>query len=699
MDKPPQTLTFVVERLVAEYSNSFHFKVKIGIKGTSSECETKGTYRYEKGTNETIIKETLILNLQSVLTKEMKLQACLQVYTKSGFKTAGAGEIPYQSLLNPSCKLDIEIMKCPLGKGSFDIMYSNNDTQKDDNGNNNINIEKENELNELKELNMKNKKIIDMLQKEKDNLLDKIQELNQINESDKKTIEKLKSSSNNNAMNSYSSSKASSNTSLREKEKIISELKSKIEYFESENNEMKSIISDIKNEKKQLADEKNAIISSQKNQLNDLNEEISQLNFKIENLEQSAQVKLNEQSHMSSKALSDYEKKTKTEISELNHKITKLTSTNELLENELNSKASKFTELQLQFEKYKKSHVSNQSDIQTQLDLKQTELLQLQRTLLDKSSEIKKLKDELDEANENLNTIREQFEQLRNNKSSNDSNTLNILNEQIKTKDASILSLKTEIQELKDKLDSQMQLNPTDNTNTNVSSAKSSEKKLKENLINLRSLVNNQKDEIQKLNEVNISLRKENEKMKSQIKNTETNKAQNELFLNQFQEMQQIYRDKENKFIQEKNDEIFKLQKENENLKNQLKRNANGNGDNAKFLSEISKLNEQKDSLEEDLKYYKELNMKFVDTQKKSTSLENENVKLKMLLDEKRLENEKIEREKISLIQEKDKLEKELLSSKEKMGELLNELSEAEKKSIDLNCELVKQLKKYGKDK
>ena len=45
---------------------------------------------------------------------------------------------------------------------------------------------------------------------------------------------------------------------------------------------------------------------------------------------------------------------------------------------------------------------------------------------------------------------------------------------------------------------------------------------------------NNQKDEIQKLNEVNISLRKENEKMKSQIKNTETNKAQNELFLNQF---------------------------------------------------------------------------------------------------------------------------------------------------------------------
>ena len=135
------------------------------------------------------------------------------------------------------------------------------------------------------------------------------------------------------------------------------------------------------------------------------------------------------------------------------------------------------------FEKYKKSHVSNQSDIQTQLDLKQTELLQLQRTLLDKSSEIKKLNDELDEANENLNTIREQFEQLRNNKSTNDSNTMNILNEQIKTKDASILSLKTEIQELKDKLDSQIQLNPIDNTNTNVSNAKSSEKKLKENLI------------------------------------------------------------------------------------------------------------------------------------------------------------------------------------------------------------------------
>ena len=46
--------------------------------------------------------------------------------------------------------------------------------------------------------------------------------------------------------------------------------------------------------------------------------------------------------------------------------------------------------------------------------------------------------------------------------------------------------------------------------------------------------ISNIETEIQKLNEVNISLRKENEKMKSQIKNTETNKAQNELFLNHF---------------------------------------------------------------------------------------------------------------------------------------------------------------------
>ena len=94
-----KNMKFTIDKLSAKYNSSFHFKVKIGNKTTNESVETKGTYKYEKGTNETVINETVILNLNTApVGKDAKIHAYLQVYTKTGYKTAGAGEILISSL-------------------------------------------------------------------------------------------------------------------------------------------------------------------------------------------------------------------------------------------------------------------------------------------------------------------------------------------------------------------------------------------------------------------------------------------------------------------------------------------------------------------------------------------------------------------------------------------------------------------------
>ena len=128
-----KNMKFTIDKLSAKYNSSFHFKVKIGNKTTNESVETKGTYKYEKGTNETVINETVILNLNTApVGKDAKIHAYLQVYTKTGYKTAGAGEILISSLKAGSI-LNVEIVKCPLGQGSIVIQYNNSQEAKDDN--------------------------------------------------------------------------------------------------------------------------------------------------------------------------------------------------------------------------------------------------------------------------------------------------------------------------------------------------------------------------------------------------------------------------------------------------------------------------------------------------------------------------------------------------------------------------------------
>ena len=54
---------------------------------------------------------------------------------------------------------------------------------------------------------------------------------------------------------------------------ILQELKNKINYFENETIELKSIIEDLTQEKKKLSEEKNEMIRKQREKINELNEQ------------------------------------------------------------------------------------------------------------------------------------------------------------------------------------------------------------------------------------------------------------------------------------------------------------------------------------------------------------------------------------------------------------------------------------------
>ena len=108
-----------VNKLSANYSSSCHFKIKI-VLSTSPYKETvqnKHSFKYEKGTFETNMFEKLELKPFGPLTSESKLQFFLEVYTKTGYKTAGVGVYRLSKGVSKNVPIRIEIQKCPLGKG------------------------------------------------------------------------------------------------------------------------------------------------------------------------------------------------------------------------------------------------------------------------------------------------------------------------------------------------------------------------------------------------------------------------------------------------------------------------------------------------------------------------------------------------------------------------------------------------------
>ena len=88
-------IKFTLTKLIAQFSSSFHFKIKILIKNSSNNhnnCETMHSFKYEKGKEELILNNVLELPFDSETIKnDTTFQFLLEIYTKTGYKPAGLG--------------------------------------------------------------------------------------------------------------------------------------------------------------------------------------------------------------------------------------------------------------------------------------------------------------------------------------------------------------------------------------------------------------------------------------------------------------------------------------------------------------------------------------------------------------------------------------------------------------------------------
>ena len=110
-------------------------------------------------------------------------------------------------------------------------------------------------------------------------------------------------------------------------------------------------------------------------------------------------------------------------------------------------------------------------------------------------------------------------------------------------------------------------------------------------------------------------------------------------------------------------------------------------------MNEIKRLKNINSNLEDDLKYYKDLNQEYIENDKKRTKYESENAKLQNLIQKKNEEIDEIKIKQKKLEEENKMLERQLINSKGKLGEVLNELAEVESKCVYLEEE-QRQMKK-----
>ena len=262
--------------------------------------------------------------------------------------------------------------------------------------------------------------------------------------------------------------------------------------------------------------------------------------------------------------------------------------------------------------------------------------------------------------------------------------------EQISQKDKQIFELKKEVSDLNNKILTERNDRKTQNMLNGLT-----EKDLKNNINELQNIINQKDNELLELRTKYDNLKYNSNKLKPKIHfiedsdDEEINKdnGNNEMLMNQIKDIQKAYKEREEKLLKEKNEEIKKLRMRNKDLERESYIDSNNNYDIKKYINEIKRLKTINTNLEEDLGYYKELNNKYMDNEKRTTIFETENIKLQNLLQQK---NEEIDSMKIKhkkLEEEKSLLESQLVNSKGKLGEVLNELAEAETKCVHLEEE------------
>ena len=638
-----------INRLTAFYSSNCHFKIKIVSSSSPNKesAENKHSFKYDKSTSGVDIYEKLELNINDNLSFEHKFQFFLEVYTKTGYKTAGLGILQLSQDIKLNNPIEIEIMKCPLGKGTLEIEFNK----------------------------------LDIIQQKNDDYNNNHSNLTNTN------------TNNNNYMSQSNISNNANSAYIKEKEEQIKELKTKIDYYEEENNELKNLVNDFKKDKKKLLEEKNNLINQYNEQIQKLKNEKEDIEIQYMNLQQNMNLIENNKNNVDQKVI-DIKNQTDKQIKELSQQIKNLNNLKIQLEKENKIKEEKILDLEKQNQEITMNYKKQMNEMDTNFSSeKNKEVYNFKEQLKQKDDEIVKLNIKIrtmEESNQALNEIIEATKkENRENNGNNVTENMSKLLEQISEKDKKIFKLKEELNELNAKINRDENNKSTQNMLSTIN-----EKELKNNINELQKIIEEKDIELNDIRTKYDNLKYESTRFKTKMdyneeeeKYTENN---NEIFINQLKEIQKTYKEREEKMLNEKNEEIRKLRLKNKDLFRESVLDNNNNVDISKYINEINRLKNINSSLEEDLNYYKELNSKFVETEKKSTLYETENAKLKNLLHQKDNEIDNMQKKEKEFDEKNKYLEKELVDAKDKLGNVLNDLAEAESNYVKLEEEKKK---------
>ena len=306
-----ETVQILVKKLTAVYSSNCHFKIKIVSNSSPNKesAENKHSFKYDKNSSEVNINETLELNINDSLTFEHKFQFFLEVYTKTGYKTAGIGILQLSNDIKLKTPININIQKCPLGKGALEIEFIKLDL-----------------------ISQNHKQSIDMYNNTNSN----------INPNLTNTYE---TNNNSNFVKQSNISTTMNSDLIREKDQQIKELKTKIDYYEEENNELKNLVNDFKKEKKKLMEEKNTLISQYKEQIQNIKNEKEDIQIQLMTLQQNMDTLENNKSSVDQKVI-NIKNQTDKQIKELSQQIKNLNNIKFELENENKLKDEKIMNLE-----------------------------------------------------------------------------------------------------------------------------------------------------------------------------------------------------------------------------------------------------------------------------------------------------------------------------------------------------------------
>ena len=656
-----------INKLIASYSSNCHFKIKIVSSSTQNKesAENKHSFKYDKTSSEVNINEKLELQINDNLSFDLKFHFYLEVYTKSGYKTAGVGILQLSKDIKLNTPIQIEILKCPLGKGTLEIQFIKLDLIKQEQ-------EKEKEQESTPEI--------------KNNNYGYSNTYNNNNTSyTNATNHMTQSNINNNANGDY----------IREKEEQIKELKTKIDYYEEENNELKNLINDFKRDKKKLLEEKNSLINQYNEQIQKLKTDKEDIEMQYMNLQQNMNLLENNKNNIDQKII-DIKNNSDKQIKELSQQVKNLSNIKFQLENDNKIKEEKILNLEKQNQEitmnYKKQ--MNQKDTNFSSE-KNKEINNYKEQLKQKDEEIGKLNIQIKSLEENNQSLNEIVEITKKEKRENDGNNvtenMSKLLEQISEKDKKIFNLQKEINELNNKINKDLDNKDTQNMLSTIN-----EKELKKHINELQEIINEKDKELNDLRTKYDTLKYESSKFKTKVDYNDEeqfSENNNEIFINQLKEVQKTYKEREEKLLNEKNEEIRKLKMRNKDLFRESVLDNNNNVDISKYVNEINRLKNLNSTLEEDLNYYKEINSRFVETEKKSTVYESENIQLKNLLQQKENEIDNMQKKEKELNEKNQFLEKQLVEAKDNLGNVLNDLAEAE-----TNCVKLEEEKQNIKD-